>query len=163
MEAVVAPARWANLGPAAGLFQALRSEEGERMVLDGNFFVETLLPQGVLRALSEDEMAHYRTPFLEPNSRLPTLVWPREIPIEGEPVDVQTIVENYGRWLSQSTCPKLLIAAVPGVTVTGPALEFCRTWRNQREVTVQGRHFLQEDSPDEVGIAIARFVSEVRE
>ena len=158
MEAIARPQRWEDFGEASGIFRALRSEKGEQMIFDENFFVETILPRSVIRKLRVEEMAAYRGPFLDREARLPTLVWPREIPIEGEPADVTAIVESYGKWLSQSPMPKLLIVGEPGALTTGRNLEFCRTWPNQREVKVKGRHFLQEDSPDQIGLALASFV-----
>jgi len=163
MEAIAAPMRWDDYDPPRReVFQTLRSERGERLVLGENFFVEKILPRGVLRALSAEEMEAYRAPFREESSRMPTLVWPRELPIEGEPADVHELVDGYSRWLSKSTLPKLLILADPGAIVTGRIRQFCRTWPNQKEITVKGRHFLQEDSPDEIGAAVAGFVSGVR-
>jgi len=162
MEAIALPLRWEDFGEARGIFQTLRSEHGEQMILDGNFFVEGILPRSVLRKLSDEEMVAYRAPFLEREARLPTLVWPRQIPVEGEPADVTAIVESYGGWLSQCPIPKLLIVGQPGAIIKGRTLEFCRTWPNQTEVTVNGAHFLQEDSPDEIGKALQDFVKSVR-
>jgi haloalkane dehalogenase len=161
MEAVAMTRRWEDFGEAGGIFRALRSEKGEQMVLDGNFFVETVLPRAILRKLTDQEMAAYRAPFLTQESRLPTLTWPRQIPIEGEPADVTAIVEAYGKAMSQSALPKLLIVGDPGAIIKGRTLEFCRTWPNQTEVTVNGSHFLQEDSPDEIGKALQGFVKSV--
>jgi haloalkane dehalogenase len=158
LEAIALPRRWEDFGEAAGIFRALRSDQGEHMILDDNFFVETVLRRSVIRSLSDEEMAVYRAPYLERETRLPTLTWPRQIPIEGEPADVTAIVEAYGAWLSRSTIAKLLIVGDPGAIVTGRTRDFCRTWPNQREVTVKGRHFLQEDSPDDIGAALAEFV-----
>jgi haloalkane dehalogenase len=162
MEAIASPRRWEDFGDFAAVFQALRSERGEQMVLDENFFVEKVLPQGMMRNLSKQEMAAYRAPYRERQARLPTLIWPRQIPIEGEPADVTTIVENYANWLSRTTIPKLLVLGDPGAIITGRTRDFCRTWPNQREITVRGRHFLQEDSPEEIGAALAAFVKSVR-
>jgi haloalkane dehalogenase len=164
MEAVVQPFSWDNLGEAAGIFRALRSSEGEHLVLDQNFFVESVLPGAIIRSLSEEEMAAYRAPFSDPVARLPTLIWPRQAPIDGEPEDVTSIVREYGAWLSQSQMPKLFVAGEPGAVIpAGSARQgFCRTWKNQREVTVKGRHFLQEDSPGEIGAALRQFVIETR-
>jgi len=162
MEAVVKPGVWSEFGPAAALFQALRSPAGEQMVLEDNFFVEKMLPMGVLRTLSDQEMAHYRAPFGDRDSRWPTLIWPRQIPIEGEPADVQAIVEHYAAALARSPVPKLAIFSDPGAVLGARAREVCRTWPNQQEITVKGRHFLQEDSPHEIGEALARFVGHVR-
>jgi haloalkane dehalogenase len=161
LEAIATPRRWADFGQAAAIFQALRSDKGERLIFEQNFFVETILPQAVIRRLSDEEMAAYRAPFVEPSARLPTLVWPRQIPIEGEPADVTAIVENYGAWLSKNAIPKLLILGDPGAIITGRTREYCRTWPNQREIIVKGRHFLQEDSPHEIGRALAEFVRSV--
>ncbi len=158
MEAIALPRRWEDFGDSAGIFRALRSEKGEHMILDDNFFVETILPRNVIRQLSDEEMTVYRSPYLERDARLPTLIWPREIPIEGQPPDVTAIVEQYGKWLSQSKLPKLLILSDPGAIMTGRTRDFCRTWANQREVTVKGRHFLQEDSPGHIGTALAEFL-----
>jgi len=162
MEAITLPWRWDDFGEIAGIFRRLRSQEGEQMVLDGNFFVEGILPRSMFRKLSDEEMTVYRAPFLAREDRLPTLVWPRQIPIEGEPADVAAIVESYGKAMSQSTLPKLLIVGEPGAIIKGRALDFCRTWPNQTEVKVKGRHYLQEDSPDEIGRALREFVKSTR-
>jgi haloalkane dehalogenase len=157
MEALVRPVTWAEWPEAARrVFQGFRSEAGESMVLERNVFVEAVLPGSILRRLSEEEMAEYRRPFLEPGERRrPTLTWPREIPIDGEPADVDAIVRSYAEWLSAAPLPKLFVNADPGAILTGPQREFCRAWPNQAEVTVRGSHFVQEDSPDEIGAAIA--------
>jgi haloalkane dehalogenase len=157
MEALVRPVSW-DAWPAAarGIFQGFRSDAGETMVLEKNVFVEKVLPASVLRELSDDEMAVYRRPFAAAGEdRRPTLTWPREIPIEGEPADVCRIVADYADWLSTSELPKLFINAEPGSILTGPQRDFCRSWPNQQEVTVSGLHFIQEDSPNEIGQAIA--------
>lgn len=157
MEAIVQPLTWATWPEAArGLFQGFRSDAGEAMVLENNVFVERVLPGSVLRGLTEAELAVYRRPFAKAGEdRRPTLTWPRQIPIEGEPADVTEIVRSYAEWLPTSDLPKLFINAEPGAILTGPQREFCRSWPNQREVTVEGSHFIQEDSPDEIGRAIA--------
>ncbi len=164
MEAVVKTMDWADFPEnARGAFQGFRSEGGENMVLDKNIFVERVLPGAVIRGLGEEEMSHYRKPYLEPGEdRRPTLTWPRQIPIEGEPPEVCQIVDDYGAWLSQCDLPKLFINADPGSILTGPQREFCRAWPNQTEVTVKGTHFVQEDSPDEIGQAVADFVKGIR-
>jgi haloalkane dehalogenase len=159
MEPIALPLRWEDFGEAAAAFQTLRSDRGERMVLDDNFFVERILPGSVIRKLGEEEMTAYRMPYLETDARLPTLVWPRQIPVEGDPADVTAIVARYGEWLSRSTLPKLLFLNEPGAIMRGRTREFCRGWPNQREVTVEGRHFLQEDSPDQIGAALAGFIA----
>jgi haloalkane dehalogenase len=161
MEAIVRPMRWTDFGEAGGIFRALRSDEGDRMVLRDNAFVEMVLPRAVMRKLSDEEMAAYRAPFAEPEARIPTLVWPRQIPIDGEPADVNAIVEVYGKWLSASEIPKLFIAGAPGAIIKDSVKDFCRGLRNQREITVKGIHFLQEDSPHEIGTALQEFVKTV--
>jgi haloalkane dehalogenase len=162
MEAIAMPMQWEDFGET-GIFRGLRSPQGEQMVLDENAFVEMVLPRAVMRKLNDEEMAAYRALYTEREARLPTLVWPRQIPIEGEPKDVTAIVESYGKAMSQSALPKLLIAGEPGAIIKGRVLEFCRTWPNQTEVTVKGIHSLQEDSPDEIGKALRQFVKSVRE
>ena len=156
MEAIVRPLAWDEFPDRSrGIFQGFRSEAGEGMVLENNLFVERVLPGSVLRELSEEEMSVYRRPFTEPGEgRRPTLTWPRQIPIEGEPADVTDIVETYAEWLEKSQIPKLFINAEPGALLTGAQREFCRRWPNQHEVTVRGSHFIQEDSPTEIGTAI---------
>ena len=157
MEAIVRPVVWDEWPDAARpVFQGLRSEAGESMVLDKNLFVERVLPGSVLRDLTDEEMNVYRRPFLEPGEgRRPTLTWPRQIPIEGEPKDVHDIVAAYSSWIGESDIPKLFVNAEPGAILVGPQRDFCRGWQNQQEVTVPGNHFLQEDSPDEIGKAIS--------
>jgi haloalkane dehalogenase len=150
MEAIVKPLTWQDWPEnARKVFQGFRSERGEEMVLEKNIFVE---------------MAVYRGPFATPGEdRRPTLSWPRQLPIEGEPASVVAIVDDYGRWLAESPIPKLFINAEPGSILTGPARDFCRTWPNQKEITVKGSHFIQEDSPDEIGRAVADFARTVRD
>lgn len=159
MEAIVRPVTWDEWPEAAkAVFQGFRSEAGEAMVLDKNMFVEKVLPGSVLRDLTEDEMNVYRRPFLNAGEdRRPTLTWPRQIPFEGEPQDVHDIVAGYSDWICSSDIPKLFINAEPGAILVGPQRDFCRAWKNQQEVTVKGNHFLQEDSPDEIGNAIAEW------
>jgi haloalkane dehalogenase len=161
METLVLVKTWADFGDHGRPFRRLRSPEGERLVYEENFFVETILPGNMFRRLDEQEMETYRAPFREPASRTPTLTFPRQIPIEGEPRAVAEIVEQYGAWLSASPIPKLLIKAEPGALLTGRAYEFARTWPNQREVTVQGRHYIQEDVPDEIGAALREFAASI--
>ena len=162
MEAIVRPLTWDEWPDAArAVFQGFRSEAGEAMILDKNLFVERVLPGSIMRTLTDAEMAEYRRPFTElGEGRRPTLTWPRQIPIDGEPPDVTTIAADYAAWLSTSDVPKLLVIADPGAILRGAPLDYCRTWPNQREVTVAGNHFLQEDSPDEIGKAIARWIRE---
>ena len=164
MEAIVRPMTWEEWPETARkIFQAMRSPAGEEMVLQKNVFVERILPASVRRRLTEEEMAVYRRPYREPGeSRRPTLTWPREIPVGGEPADVVAIVDGYGAWLAASDVPKLFINADPGSILTGAQREFCRRWPNQREITVTGSHFVQEDSPAEIGRAVATFVRETR-
>jgi haloalkane dehalogenase len=160
MEAIVRPVTWAEWPEAARkIFQALRSPAGEEMVLDKNVFVERIVPASVLRGLTHEAMDKYREPFRQPGeSRRPTLTWPREIPIDGEPADVAAIVSAYAEWLSTNPLPKLFVNAEPGSILVGAPRDFCRRWPNQHEVTVRGSHFVQEDSPAEIGRAIAAFL-----
>ncbi len=163
MESLVQPLTWEDWPDSVrSLFQGFRSPQGEKMILEQNIFVEQVLPGAILRDLSEEEMDVYRGPYREPGEgRRPTLTWPREVPIEGEPADVVEIVESYGEWLSQSALPKLFVNADPGAILTGRRRKFCRSWPNQREITVKGSHFIQEDSPDEIGRAIADWYQEL--
>ena len=163
MEAIVQSLTWEQWPDAATrVFQGFRSDSGESMVLDNNVFVERVLPGSIIRDLTEQEMAVYREPFLEPGeSRRPTLTWPREIPLGGQPEDVVQIVDDYSAWLSGSDVPKLFINADPGAILTGTQRDYCRTWHNQREVTVKGVHFIQEDSPDEIGQSIVQWLGDI--
>lgn len=160
MEAIVRPLTWEEWPkPMVGAFQALRSPTGDDLVLVQNMFVEQILPGAVIRGLTAEEMAEYRRPFADPGeSRRPTLSWPRQIPIDGEPSDVVATVEAYSQWLQASPVPKLFVNAQPGAILRGPVREFCRAFPNQEEVTVAGTHFIQEDSADEIGQAIAGWV-----
>ena len=160
MEALVSPVQWSEWPEAArGIFQGFRSEKGEDLVLSRNLFVEAVLPNSIIRKLTDEEMDHYRAPFSTPDDRQPTLNWPRQIPIDGEPVEMVELVTEYGRWLEQSvTLPKLFINAEPGSILVGRQREYCRSWPNQKEVTVPGKHFIQEDSPSEIGQAIAEWL-----
>ena len=165
MEAIVAPVTWDDWPEAAkGIFQAFRSPMGEELILERNYFVEKILPLSVLNPLPDDVMAMYRRPYEEPGeSRRPTLTWPRQIPIEGEPADVVADVEAYGEWLGTDDSPaKLFINAEPGSILVGKQREFCRSWPNQTEVTVPGLHFVQEDSADAIGAAVAEFVETLK-
>jgi len=164
MEAIVAPVPGWNAFPesAREIFKAFRSAAGEQMVLENNVFVEKVLPGSMLRDLSDAEMAEYRRPFLEPGeSRRPTLTWPRQIPIAGEPADVAQIVADYSRWLAPSPVPKLFINAEPGALVAGKVRDLVRTWPELTEVTVPGIHFVQEDSPDLIGEAVAGWLGKL--
>lgn len=159
MEAIVGTRRWSDFPEGrAEFFQRMRGPEGEAMVLDQNFFVETMLPNSVQRTLSEEEMAVYRAPYPDRDSRLPTLVWPRELPIEGEPADVVDAVERYAAWMRETDLPKLFVNADPGAVIVGALREACREWPNQTEVTVPGIHFIQEDSAEPIGAALSDFI-----
>jgi haloalkane dehalogenase len=156
MEAIVRPLTWDEFpASAADVFRGFRSPAGEQMVLENNVFVEAVLPGSIVRDLTAQEMAVYRRPFDTPGEgRRPTLTWPRQIPLDGEPEDVVAIVADYSEWLSTCDLPKLFVNADPGALLTGEVREFCRGWLNQTEVTVSGSHFVQEDSPDEIGAAL---------
>ncbi len=164
MEAIVMPMAWSDFPERArSTFRAFRSPAGEDMILRDNAFVERVLPGSVIRQLSSAEMDHYRRPFVNPGEdRRPTLTWPRQIPLDGEPADVVKIVSDYSQWLAQSQVPKLYFHTDPGALDHGRQREFCRTWPNQTEVTVKGIHFVQEDSPTEIGGAVANFVRTLR-
>jgi haloalkane dehalogenase len=156
MEAIVMPITWEDWPEGArGIFQGFRSAKGEDLVLQRNMFVEAVLPSSILRDLTEEEMNAYRAPFDTPEHRQPTLNWPRQIPIEGEPAHMVALVEAYGAFMAASPIPKLFINADPGSILVGKQREFCRSWPNQTEVTVKGLHFVQEDSPAEIGQAVA--------
>ena len=160
MEAIVMPLTWNDWpGAARNIFEAMRSPAGDEMVLQKNVFVERILPASVMRKLGNAEMEVYRKPYIDPGeSRRPMLTWPRQIPIDGEPPDVTAIVNEYARWLGSSDSPsKLFVNADPGTILSGKQRELCRKWPNQHEVTVKGLHFIQEDSPDEIGAAIAQW------
>lgn len=162
MEGIVRSMRWDEWPEVIRpLFEGFRSVGGESMVLEKNVFVERVLPGSVLRGLSDEEMAVYRRPFEKAGEdRRPTLTWPRQIPLDGEPADVCAIADAYGEWLGLSDIPKLFINAEPGAILTGAQREFCRRFPNQTEVTVAGSHFIQEDSPDEIAAAINAWLAQ---
>jgi haloalkane dehalogenase len=161
MEAIVKPITWSDWPEGArGIFKGFRSESGESLILEKNMFIEAILPNSIIRKLNTDEMEMYRKPYSKQGEdRRPMLSWPREIPIEGSPENVVKIVSKYSEWLKKSSLKKLFINADPGSILLGKQREFCRTWDNQEEVTVKGRHFLQEDSPNEIGVAIKNWMS----
>lgn len=163
LETLVGPVSWADENaPDPELFGRLRSAEGEQMVLDENVFVEVVLPAGTQRELSDAEMAAYRAPYLEPGeSRRPTLTWPREIPIDGQPADVHEIVVANAEFMAASTVPKLFVNGDPGAVITGPARAGARSFPNQREVTVPGTHFLPEDSPEAISAALVDWITSI--
>jgi len=156
MEGFVTPLNWSDWPESIrGLFSDLRSPAGDALILEHNFFVEKILPGSVIRELTDAEMTEYRRPFLIPGEdRRPTLSWPRELPIEGEPADVVQRVKDYAGWLSENTLPKLFINAEPGAVLVGRQREFCRRFKNQQEMTVSGIHFIQEDSPLAISTAL---------
>lgn len=161
MEAIVCPVTWDDWPDAArDIFQAFRSPAGEELILERNLFVEAVLPASILRQLTDAEMDEYRRPFACPGEdRRPTLTWPREIPVDGVPADVVEIVEHYGAWLATSAqVRKLFVNAEPGAILTGRQRDVCRSWPNQAEITVPGIHFIQEDSGDQIGAAIASWL-----
>jgi haloalkane dehalogenase len=162
MEGIVRPFSSWDEWPAAtrAFFQGQRTDRGEDLILRQNLFIEYLLP---LRNIPEEAIEVYRRHYRNPGaSRMPMLAWTRDLPIAGEPADVVAIVEDYARWLSTSPIPKLFIDADPGGFLIGAQREFCRAWPNQETVMVQGAHFLQEEAPDAVARALARFVANVR-
>jgi haloalkane dehalogenase len=157
MEAIVRPiASWDEFSAAATpIFQGFRSDKGEAMILDRNMFIERVLPGSVLRKLTEAEMTEYRRPFLKAEDRWPTLTWPRQIPLGGEPADVVQIAADYSQWMAENNIPKLFVNAEPGAILIGAPRDFCRSWKNQTEVTVPGSHFIQEHSGPAIGRAVA--------
>jgi len=161
MEGIVRPVLWEEWNQQSRpVFEGFRSEAGEAMVLRKNVFVEKVLPGSVLRGLTEAEMTVYRRPFLTPGEdRRPTLSWPRQIPLAGEPREVVDIVQEYADWMATNDLPKLFVNAEPGAILVGAQREFCRGWKNQTEVTVRGSHFIQEDSPTEIGEALHAWLS----
>ena len=163
MEALVMPITSWDDWPekARGIFQGFRSPKGEDLVLKRNMFIEGVLPSAILRSLSDEEMNAYRAPFVKEDDRQPMLNWPRQIPVAGEPPNVVALVQQYAEWLSRSTLPKLFVNAEPGSILVGKQREFCRTWPNQQEVTVPGRHFVQEDSGAAIGEAVAAWISKL--
>ena len=163
METIVRPMEWPEFSKAARpIFEALRTPVGEEMILEKNVFVERILTGSILRKLTDDEMAEYRRPFAEPGEgRRPTLTFPRQIPLGGEPKDVVDRAEAYFSWLKDTQIPKLLINADPGAILTGPVLQDARAFPNQKEITVAGSHFIQEDSGQEIGAAIAEWMKEL--
>ena len=155
MEGIVQSMKWEDWNEdARGIFQGFRSPAGEEMILEKNLFIEAVLPGSILRKLSDEEMNEYRRPFKDKKTRQPTLDWPRQIPLENEPPEICKIVDSYSQWMAKNDLPKLFINAEPGAILIGKQREFCRTWKNQKEVTVKGSHFIQEDSPNEIGSAI---------
>jgi len=162
MEAIVKPMSWDDWDQdAAGIFKGFRSEKGEDLILNRNMFIEAVLPASVMRTLTEAEMNTYRAPYVNADDRQPLLNWPRQIPIEGEPENIVALVNEYGAFMASSEMPKLFINADPGSILTGRQREFCRTWPNQQEITVKGLHFIQEDSPLEIGQAVAKWVDNI--
>ena len=163
MEAIVRPVSWDEWPEQArGFFQGMRSEAGESMIIDKNMFVERVLPGSVIRQMTDAELDEYRRPYLDGGeTRRPTLTWPRQIPIDGEPADVHAVVAAYSDWLASSDVPKFFVNADPGSILVGAQREFCRTWPNQREMTVAGIHFIQEDSGTEIGEAIASWLADI--
>ena len=164
MEGIVRPfLSWEDWPEnARRIFQGFRSTHGEDLILNRNMFIEGVLPSSILRALTDQEMAEYAAPFIDRGSRQTVLNWPRQIPIAGEPSNMAAIIQQYADWLQQSPIPKLFVNAEPGSILVGAQREFCRTWPNQQEVTVKGLHFIQEDSPDEIGCAVATWMAELQ-
>lgn len=161
MEAIVAPLSWDDWPEnARNIFQLMRSEAGEELVLEKNIFVERILLNDSADGFSEEEKAEYIRPFKEAGEdRRPTLTWPRQIPVDGEPQAVIDEVIKNGEFHKDSNIPKLFINADPGSILTGKQREFVRSWNNLKEITVKGNHFIQEHSPKEIGAAIKDFLA----
>ncbi len=163
MEAIVAAWEWEDWPEEfAGIFRGMRSDKGEDIVLNRNMFVEAILPNAILRDLTETEMNEYRRPFPNPEDRQPLLNWPRQIPLGGEPAHIVKLVEEYGAFMARAPFPKLFVNGEPGAILIGKARESCRRWPNQQEVTVKGSHFLQEDAPGQIGQAVANWMAQTQ-
>ncbi|MBI32417.1 MAG: haloalkane dehalogenase [Gammaproteobacteria bacterium] len=164
MEGIVKELEWNDWNEKSrALFQALRSDAGDELILQKNVFIEKILLGSIIRELTQDEIEEYRKPFLNPGEdRRVMLSWPREIPIDGQPENVCKIVSEYSDWMSKNNLPKLFINAEPGAIIQGSVRDFCRTWRNQSEITVEGIHFIQEDSPNEIGKAIQQWHKKIK-
>lgn len=161
MEAIVRPyADWAEWNAATPLFQGFRSDAGEEMILDENLFVERILLGSIIRELSDEEKATYRRPYLRREDRWPTLSWPRQLPIAGEPEGIIGLVADYAAWMARNEIPKLFVSAEPGAILTGTVRDFCRAWKNQTEISVPGQHFIQEDNGPEIGRAVRAWAKE---
>ena len=162
MEAIVKPMSWDDWPEGGvGIFKGFRSEKGEDLILNRNMFIEGVLPSSVIRELTEKEMNAYRATHIKEEDRQPLLNWPRQIPLEGEPENIVSLVNDYGAFMSSSNIPKLFINAEPGSILLGKQREFCRSWPNQKEVTVKGIHFIQEDSPVKIGQAVAEWLETI--
>ena len=162
MEAIVKNITWDDWPEdAKSIFQGFRSDSGEDLILKKNLFIEGILPNAIIRDLTKKEMDVYRKPFLKEIDRRPTLDWPRQIPINNIPDEVCKIVEDYSSWMSVNEIPKLFINAEPGSILKGKQREFCRKWKNQKEITVKGSHFIQEDSPEDIGVAISEWYQKI--
>ena len=162
MEGIVTPLTRGDWNPdGQGIFQGFRSDAGEDLILKKNLFIEAVLPASIIRKLTDEEMNEYRRPFIEEIARRPTLDWPRHIPINDEPPEMVSIVSSYEQWMSENDIPKLFINAEPGTILVGRQRESCRKWKNQQEITVTGSHFIQEDSPHEIGEAINTWMDEL--
>lgn len=163
MEGIVKELKWEEWNEESrSLFQAMRSDAGEELILEKNIFIEKILTGSIIRDLSHEELETYREPFNQPGEdRRPMLSWPRQIPIEGEPNNVCKIVSEYSDWMSKNNMPKLFINAEPGAIIQGSVRDFCRSWNNQSEITVKGIHFIQEDSPNEIGNAIQEWYEKI--
>jgi len=160
MEAIVMPLTWDQWpDPATKIFGLFRSEAGEELVLEKNFFVERILLADSSTGYTEEEKSEYIRPFINPGEdRRPTLTWPRQIPLDGEPSEVVEEVRLNAEFHKESDIPKLFINADPGSILIGDQREFARSWKNQTEITVKGNHFIQEDSSEEIGAALRNFV-----
>ena len=160
MEAIVMPLSWDQWpDPATKIFGLFRSEAGEELVLEKNFFVERILLADSSTGYTEEEKSEYIRPFINPGEdRRPTLTWPRQIPLDGEPSEVVEEVRLNADFHKESDIPKLFINADPGSILIGDQREFVRSWNNQTEITVKGNHFIQEDSSEEIGAALRKFV-----
>ena len=160
MEAIVMPLTWDQWPEnARNIFGLFRSDAGEELILQKNFFVERILLADSSSGYSDEEKSEYLRPFASPGEdRRPTLTWPRQIPLDGEPAEVVEEVRKNAEFHKTSDIPKLFVNADPGSILVGEQREFARSWQNQTEVTVKGNHFVQEDSSEEIGNALREFI-----
>ena len=164
MEGIAIPLTWEKWPEIARkIFSLFRSDAGEELVLEKNFFVERLLLTDPISPMSEEDKKEYLRPYIDAGeSRRPTLTWPRNIPLDGkEPIETLEAVKANSEFHSSSSIPKLFINADPGLLLVGEQREEIRSWKNLEEVTVKGNHFIQEDSPEEITNHLKSFINKL--
>ena len=164
MEALLMPLTWDVFSDEfENIFQTFRTPgAGYDLIVNKNFFVEQILPGGILRNLTEEEMNQYREPYKIAESRKPVWVWPNEIPIDGKPADVHKIVTDYNIWLQETELPKILFFADPGAITNASVVDWSEAnLKNLETVDLgQGIHYLQEDHPEAIGRALANWIQQ---